>query len=120
MHCRECGSERVKGPEAAAQRSLSPRGERGKGDAKRRHGGTAPVVSASSILAKDYPLEVVEQRTPYRVVTKRLYDMGLRPALWFPAKLSVVFEDGMRKFLPSVKDAMDFSDSRDRRELMDN
>uniref|UniRef100_A0AAV2LZW2 Transposase element L1Md-A101/L1Md-A102/L1Md-A2 n=1 Tax=Knipowitschia caucasica TaxID=637954 RepID=A0AAV2LZW2_KNICA len=68
----------------------------------------------------DYPPEVMEQRTPYRVVMKRLYDMGLRPALWFPAKLSVVLEDGTRKFLPSVKEAMDFADSRGRRELMDN
>uniref|UniRef100_A0AAV2L7Y7 Uncharacterized protein n=1 Tax=Knipowitschia caucasica TaxID=637954 RepID=A0AAV2L7Y7_KNICA len=71
-------------------------------------------------IVEDYPPEVMEQRTPYRVVMKRLYDMGLRPALWFPAKLSVVLEDGTRKFLSSVKEAMDFADSRGRRELMDD
>ncbi|KAM7394847.1 hypothetical protein PAMP_021627 [Pampus punctatissimus] len=46
--------------------------------------------------------------TQYRDVMKKLYDLGLKPALCYPAKLSIVAEDGLRKFFPGVKEAADF------------
>lgn len=59
-------------------------------------------------IFEDYTPEVVEQCAQYRDITKKLYNLGLKPALRYPAKLFIVAEDGWRKFLPSVKEATDF------------
>lgn len=66
-------------------------------------------------IFEDYSPEVLEQRTPYRSVMRRLHDMGLKPALRYPAKLFIVLSDGTKKFLPSVDEATEFANSLDRR-----
>lgn len=63
-------------------------------------------------IFEDYTPEVVEQRAQYRDIMKKLYNLGFKPALRYPAKLSIVAEDGSRKFLASVKEATDFIASR--------
>jgi len=63
-------------------------------------------------ILEDYTPEVMEQRAQYRDVMKKLYDLGLKPALRYPAKLFIVTADGSRKFLPGMKEAADFVASR--------
>uniref|UniRef100_A0A3B3HIC5 L1 transposable element RRM domain-containing protein n=1 Tax=Oryzias latipes TaxID=8090 RepID=A0A3B3HIC5_ORYLA len=65
-------------------------------------------------IVEDYCPEVLEQRGQYRDVMRKLYQLGHKPALRYPAKLFVVMEDGSRKHLPSVKDAADFVSRRCR------
>lgn len=62
-------------------------------------------------IVEDYAPEVLEQRIPYRGIMKRLYEMGLKPSLRYPARLFIVLDGGIRKFLPSVKEATDFAAS---------
>uniref|UniRef100_A0AAV2J0C9 LINE-1 type transposase domain-containing 1 n=1 Tax=Knipowitschia caucasica TaxID=637954 RepID=A0AAV2J0C9_KNICA len=66
---------------------------------------------APFLIFEDYSPEVLEQRTPYRDIMKKLYGMGLKPALRYPARLFVVLDGGSKKFLPSLKEATDFADS---------
>ena len=61
---------------------------------------------------EDYTPKVAEQCAQYRDVMKKLYDLGFKPALRYPAKLFIMAEDGSRKFLPGVKEAKDFVASR--------
>lgn len=57
-------------------------------------------------IFEDYAPEVLEQRSQYRDVMKRLYELGYKPALRYPAKLFVVLEDGSKKHLPTLKEAV--------------
>uniref|UniRef100_A0AAV2M6H3 LINE-1 type transposase domain-containing 1 n=1 Tax=Knipowitschia caucasica TaxID=637954 RepID=A0AAV2M6H3_KNICA len=66
---------------------------------------------APFLIFEEYSPEVLEQRTPYRDIMKKLYEMGLKPALRYPARLFVVLDDGTKKLLPSLKEATDFADS---------
>lgn len=65
-------------------------------------------------IFEDYAPEVLEQRTQYRDVMKRLFELGYKPALRYPAKLTVVLPDGSRKLLPSVEEAADFASRQHR------
>uniref|UniRef100_A0AAV2KS28 Uncharacterized protein n=1 Tax=Knipowitschia caucasica TaxID=637954 RepID=A0AAV2KS28_KNICA len=67
-------------------------------------------------IFEDYAPEVLEQRAQYRDVMKRLFELGYKPALRYPAKLSVVLHDGSRKLLPTVKEAADFASRHRRRD----
>lgn len=57
---------------------------------------------------EDYAPEVMEDRSKYRDVMSELYRLGLRPALLFPARLTIVTKAGERKRLSSVAEAKDF------------
>ncbi|KAK7925845.1 hypothetical protein WMY93_008155 [Mugilogobius chulae] len=46
-------------------------------------------------IFEDYCPEVLEQRNRYREIMRRLYELGFKPALRYPAKLSIVLEDGL-------------------------
>uniref|UniRef100_A0AAV2KCT3 L1 transposable element RRM domain-containing protein n=1 Tax=Knipowitschia caucasica TaxID=637954 RepID=A0AAV2KCT3_KNICA len=67
-------------------------------------------------IFEDYVPEVLEQRAQYRDVMERLFELGYKPALRYPAKLSVVLHDGSRKLLPTVKEAADFASRHRRRD----
>lgn len=59
-------------------------------------------------IYEDYPPEVMEQRYKYKEVMSELYKLGLKPALLFPAKLSIVTKEGGRKRFASVAEAKDY------------
>lgn len=59
-------------------------------------------------IFEDYSPDVLDQRSEYRVVMKELYNLGLKPALHYPAKLFVTPKNGGKKRLFSVKEAHDF------------
>lgn len=71
---------------------------------------------------KDYPIhffedycpEIMERRSDYRDVMKELYNLGLKPALHYPAKLFIMTKDGKRQRLSSLKDAQEFIKSPHR------
>ncbi|KAI4822545.1 hypothetical protein KUCAC02_008083 [Chaenocephalus aceratus] len=46
-------------------------------------------------IYEDYTPEVMEQRYKYREVMAELYNLGLKPALLFPARLSIVSKEGV-------------------------
>lgn len=56
----------------------------------------------------------MEQWAIYRDVMKVLYELGLKPALRYPAKLFIMTEDGKRRRLTSPKEAQDFVKSYPR------
>lgn len=56
-------------------------------------------------IYEDYAPEVMEQRYTYREVMAELYNLGLKPALLFPSKLSIVPKEGGRKRFSSVAEA---------------
>ncbi|KAF3847098.1 hypothetical protein F7725_020126 [Dissostichus mawsoni] len=56
-------------------------------------------------IDEDYALEVMEQRYKYREVMAELYNLGLKPALLFPARLSIVSKEGGKKRFSSVAEA---------------
>lgn len=57
---------------------------------------------------EDYALEVMEQHNTYREVMAELYNLDLRPALLFPARLTITMKEGGRKKFPSVEEAKDY------------
>ena len=56
-------------------------------------------------IYEDYAPEVMEQRYKYREVMAGLYNLGLKPALLFPARLSMVPKEGGKKRFSSVAEA---------------
>lgn len=71
------------------------------------------TYNGSSIhIFEDFTSEVAEQRAQYRDIMRKLYNMGLKPVLRYPARLSIVMEDGTRKPFSSVREATDFVSSR--------
>ncbi|KAI4788433.1 hypothetical protein KUCAC02_025853 [Chaenocephalus aceratus] len=56
-------------------------------------------------IYEDYTPEVMEQRYKYREVMAELYNLGLKPALLFPARLSIVSKEGGKKRFSSVAEA---------------
>lgn len=68
---------------------------------------------------EDYCPEILQQRSAYRGVMKELYNLGLKPALHYPAKLLIMTSEGRRKRLASPEDARDYIDSlRPRRSTL--
>lgn len=59
-------------------------------------------------IYEDYAPEVLEQRSKYREVMSELYNLGLKPALLFPARLTIVTKDGDRRRFSSVAEAKDY------------
>ncbi len=62
-------------------------------------------------IFEDYTPEVLEQRTKNREVMSSLYNLGLKPSLLFPARLTITLKDGSRKGFSSPADASEFADS---------
>ncbi|KAI4793165.1 hypothetical protein KUCAC02_032893 [Chaenocephalus aceratus] len=56
-------------------------------------------------IYEDYTPEVMEQSYKYREVMAELYNLGLKPALLFPARLSIVSKEGGKKRFSSVAEA---------------
>ncbi|KAJ3596430.1 hypothetical protein NHX12_002837 [Muraenolepis orangiensis] len=56
----------------------------------------------------DYCPEVQEQRAAYRNVMAKLYNLGLRPALLYPAKLQITDKEGNKKRFSSAEEAIAF------------
>lgn len=59
-------------------------------------------------LHEDYTPEVMEQRVAYRDVMQQLYKQGLKPSLFYPARLLITTEKGERLRLPSVEAAKEY------------
>ena len=54
---------------------------------------------------------MLEQRAAYRDVMAKLYNLGLRPALLYPAKLQITKKDGNKKRFSSIEEATAFAGS---------
>ncbi len=59
-------------------------------------------------IYEDYAPEVMLQRSKYRRVMMELYNLGLRPTLLFPARLSIRTKDGSRRSFSSVSEAEEY------------
>ena len=59
-------------------------------------------------IYEDYAPEVLDQRHQYREVMTELYKLGLKPALLFPARLTIKPKEGGRKGLASVAEAKEY------------
>lgn len=59
-------------------------------------------------IYEDFCPEVLVQRAAYRDVMAKLYNLGLRPALLYPAKLQITKKDGNKKRFSSVEEAVAF------------
>ncbi|CAM4730842.1 unnamed protein product [Leuciscus chuanchicus] len=68
-------------------------------------------------ICEDYALEVMEQRSKYREVLSELYNLGLKPALLFPVRLTIVTKVGDRRRFASVTEAKDYIASIRRAEV---
>lgn len=66
------------------------------------------TTEAHLSLFEDYVPELMEQRSKYREVLSELYNLGLKPALLFPARLTIVTKDGKRRRFASVTEAKDY------------
>ena len=62
-------------------------------------------------IYEDYCPDVLEQRSAYREVMAKLYNLGLRPALLYPAKLQITRKDGNKKRFSSIQEATAFARS---------
>lgn len=60
---------------------------------------------------EDYAPEVVEERAKYRAVMSELYNLALKPALLFPARLQITLDGGVRKRFSSPQEAAAFAAS---------
>lgn len=56
-------------------------------------------------IYEDYTPEVLEQRSKYKEVLSELYKLGLKPALLFPARLTIITKQVNRRRLTSVAEA---------------
>lgn len=61
------------------------------------------------LIFEDYTPEVLEQRTKYREVMAELYNLGLKPSLFFPARLTIVLKDGSRRGFSLPEEARVFA-----------
>lgn len=59
-------------------------------------------------IFEDYTPEVAEERAKYRAVMAELYNLALRPALLFPARLQITLENGAKKRFASPEEASTF------------
>ncbi|KAL1264131.1 hypothetical protein QQF64_004486 [Cirrhinus molitorella] len=59
-------------------------------------------------IYEDYAPEVMVHRSKYRPVMTELYNLGLRPSLLFPARLSIRTRDGNRRSFSSVSEAEEY------------
>lgn len=59
-------------------------------------------------IYEDYSPEVMEMRADYREVMKDLYNAGLKPSLYYPAKLFITLEDGVKTRLSSQREATEY------------
>ncbi|KAF3860060.1 hypothetical protein F7725_000315 [Dissostichus mawsoni] len=59
-------------------------------------------------IYEDFTQEVLEQRAKYRDIMSKLYNLGLRPAL-FPARLQITLGSGAKKRFPSPLEAVTFA-----------
>lgn len=59
-------------------------------------------------IYEDYAPEVATERAKYRSVMAELYNLGYKPTLFFPARLSIWTKDGGKKMLSSVTEAENF------------
>ncbi|KAL1276852.1 hypothetical protein QQF64_036475 [Cirrhinus molitorella] len=59
-------------------------------------------------IYEDCAPEVMVQRSKYRQVMTELYNLGLRPSLLFPARLSIRTRDGNRRLFSSVSEAEEY------------
>ncbi|KAJ3587531.1 hypothetical protein NHX12_011128 [Muraenolepis orangiensis] len=57
-------------------------------------------------IDEDYCPEVQEQRVAYRNVMAKLYNLGLRPALLYLAKLQITDKEGNKKRFSSAEEAV--------------
>ncbi|KAJ3583228.1 hypothetical protein NHX12_034167 [Muraenolepis orangiensis] len=57
-------------------------------------------------IYEDYCPEVQEQRAAYRDVMAKVYNLGLRPALLYPAKLQITDKEGNKKRFSSAEEAV--------------
>ena len=62
-------------------------------------------------IYEDYCPDVLEQRAVYHNVMAKLYNLGLRPALLYPAKLQITLKDGTKKRFSSAEEAAAFAGS---------
>lgn len=60
-------------------------------------------------IFEDYAPEVAEERAKYRTVMTVLYNLALRPALLFPARLQITLESGAKKRFSSPEEAASFA-----------
>lgn len=74
----------------------------------RKRRGTLQYRGAPVQIFEDYTQEVVEQRAQYREVMAKLYNLGLRPALQYPARLLITVKDGAKKRFASAEEAAAF------------
>lgn len=73
-----------------------------------RNRGPLKYQGYSFRIDEDYPPEVVNQRKEYKAVMVSLYKMGLKPSLFFPARLCITQTDSTRIWLRSVSEADKF------------
>lgn len=66
-------------------------------------------------IFEDYSPEIVEQRSAYQDVMKELYNLGLRPTMYYPAKRFITTGEGLRQRLISPEAVRDFISSQRRR-----
>ncbi|KAI4830889.1 hypothetical protein KUCAC02_002490 [Chaenocephalus aceratus] len=57
-------------------------------------------------IYEDFTQEVLEQRAKYRDIMSKLYNLGLRPALLFPARLQITLGSRAKKRFPSPLEAV--------------
>lgn len=60
-------------------------------------------------IFEDYTPEVAAERAKYRAVMADLYNLALRPALLFPARLQITLESGAKKRFSSPEEAAAFA-----------
>lgn len=60
-------------------------------------------------IFEDYAPEVAEERAKYRAVMAELYNLSLKPALLFPARLQVTLDGGTKKRFSSPEEAAAFA-----------
>ncbi|KAE8296900.1 hypothetical protein D5F01_LYC03511 [Larimichthys crocea] len=77
-------------------------------EARKRRGKLQYQGSPIQIF-EDYTPEVAEERAKYRAVMAELYNLALRPALLFPARLPITLESGAKKRFSSPEEATTFA-----------
>lgn len=77
----------------------------------RKRRGSLQYQGAPVQIFEDYAPEVVEERAKYRSVMAELYNLSLRPALLFPARLQVTLSGGAKKRFSSPEKAAAFASS---------
>lgn len=74
----------------------------------RKRRGTLQYHGSPVQIFEDYAPEVAEERAKYRAVMADLYNLALRPALLFPARLQITLRSGERRRFSSPEEASTF------------